>query len=37
MIKEYLLWNWALILVLMAFCISLKETIFLNKSIIKPE
>ncbi len=35
MIKEYILQNWALILILAAFVISLRETIFLNKKRIR--
>ncbi len=35
MIKDYLLQNWALILALAAFAISLKESIFLDKSTIR--
>ena len=31
MLKEYLLQNWALILVLLAFVISLRITVFLDK------
>ncbi len=34
-LKEYILQNWALILVLMAFAIMLIITVFLNKSTIK--
>lgn len=34
-LKEYILQNWALILVLMAFAIMLVITVFLNKSTIK--
>ena len=35
MIKEYVLQNWALILILSAFAISLRETIFLDKKTIR--
>ena len=35
MIKEYLIWNWALLLVLAAFGISLMETVFLDKTTIR--
>lgn len=35
MIKDYFLQNWALILTLAAFAISLKESIFLDKSTIR--
>lgn len=35
MIKEYILWNWALILTLVAFAISLKVTVFWDKKTIK--
>ena len=35
MIKEYILLNWSLILVLLGFAVSLKETVFLDKTIIK--
>lgn len=35
MVKEYILQNWALILILAAFAISLRETIFLDKKTIR--
>ena len=35
MLKQYTLWNWALILVLRAFIISLRETVFLDKTTIR--
>ena len=35
MIKDYILWNWALLLVLAAFAVSLKETVFLDKHTIR--
>lgn len=35
MIKEYLLLNWSLILILSGFAVSLKETVFLDKSTIR--
>lgn len=35
MIKDYILWNWGLILVLVAFAISLRETVFLDKKTIR--
>jgi len=35
MIKEYLLLNWSLILILSGFAVSLKETVFLDKKTIR--
>ena len=35
MIKEYILLNWSLILILLGFAVSLKETVFLDKSTIR--
>ena len=35
MIKEYILWNWGLLLTLAAFIISLKQTIFLDKTTVR--
>lgn len=35
MLKDYIFWNWSLILVLMAFAVSLKETVFLDKQTIR--
>ncbi len=35
MIKDYILQNWALILILMAFAILLKTTVFLDKKVIR--
>jgi len=35
MIKEYILWNWTLILVLLGFAVSLRETVFLDKTTIR--
>jgi len=35
MLKQYLLENWALILILLAFIISLKETVFLDRTTIR--
>ena len=35
MIKQYILWNWGMILILAAFAVSLKETVFLDKTTIR--
>lgn len=35
MLKQYIVQNWALILILVGFVIALKETIFLDKKMIK--
>ena len=35
MIKEYLLQNWSLILILSAFAVALHITVFLNKQTIR--
>ena len=35
MIKDYILWNWTLILVLLGFAVSLRETVFLDKITIR--
>ena len=35
MIKEYVIFNWSLILVLLGFAVSLKETVFLDKTTIR--
>ena len=35
MIRDYLLQNWILILILAAFAISLKTTVFLEKNTIR--
>jgi hypothetical protein len=35
MIKQYILWNWGMILILAAFAVSLKETVFLDKKTIR--
>ena len=35
MLKDYIVQNWALILILPAFAISLKTTIFLDKKSVK--
>ncbi|MBR3245953.1 MAG: GGDEF domain-containing protein [Parasporobacterium sp.] len=35
MLKDYLLDNWALIIILLAFAISLKETVFLDKKTVR--
>ena len=35
MLKGYLLQNWVLILILLAFAISLKETVFMEKKVIR--
>ena len=34
MIKEYVLYNWSLILILLGFAVSLKETVFLDRTTI---
>ena len=34
-IKDYILWNWGLILILLGFAVSLKATVFLDRTTIR--